>query len=210
MIPIIFFLCLSLCVWANTETSLIRVPNYFNIPADVTAQNRPGIIQLNETTYIIDTHPILKIDSYDIDLCDLKLPYDYSTREKKRVFVKLNNYGNNTFDANDLINVKLCWAATSPFSFSLDHRFLQTRDFFPELTANQLDIYVEIEYYADFYSLEPVDENTVSIKLILSKLPNRWVPIPIELYDYIMYAMDLLILASVGTLYVQLYFRTLA
>lgn len=208
MKPCIIFLSFALGIWANTETSIIRIPNYFNIPTDVTAHNRPGIVQLNETTFVIDAHPILSIDKYSIDKCDLKLPYDYSQKDKKRVFVKLNNFGNNTFDANDLINVKLCWPATSPFSFSLDHRFLQARDLFPKLSTNQLDIYVEIEYQADFYSIEPVLENTVPIKLVLSKLPNQWVPIPIELYDFIVYAMDLLILALMGTLYVQLYFRT--
>lgn len=210
MIPVVLLLYFALGVLANTETSLIRVPNYFNIPVDVTAQNRPGIVQINETTYVIDTHPILRIDNYSIDKCDLMLPYDYSRKETKRVFVKLNNFGNNTFDSNDLINVKLCWAATSPFSFSLDYRFLQTRDLYPELLTNQLDIYVEIEYYSDFYATEPIDEKTVPIKLVLSRLPNKWVPIPIELYDYIMYAIDLIILASVGTQYVQLYFRSLA
>lgn len=190
---------------ANTETCMIRVPYYYNIPWDAHEHNRPGLVQLNQSTYVVDTHPVLSVDAYSLDGCNLQLPYDFATQKTNRVFVKVNNFRNSTFDANDLLNVKLCWPATSPFSFRVDHQFLLTRDLYPESPTNQLDIYVEIKYRADFYAVRPVHESAVPVVLVISKLPNRWMPIPIELYDYVVYAIDLVVLAVSGLHLVQRY-----
>lgn len=207
MILLPYILLFVLGVWANTETCLIRVPNYYTIPIDAAAFNRPGIVRLNQSTYVIETHPVLNIEDYNSRLCSLKLPYDFHNRETSRVFVKINNYNNNTFDANDLINVKLCWPASSPFDFRVDYRFIASKELYPDSPMSQLDIYVEIEYKGDFYAVTLISDTTVPVVLVLSKLPNRWIPIPIELYDYIMYVLDLLILVWTGLPIVQQYLR---
>lgn len=209
MILPILLLFAPLTVWANTETCMFKIPYYYNIPVDTESQNRPGIAQLNESTYVIDSHPILDINNYQLSESSLKLPYDYSSKDRRRLLVKLNNYGNDTFDANDVINVKLCWPATSPFSFQLDHHFILTRELNPEAAINQMDIYVEVIYSADFYAVKPIEETTVPVILAISKLPNRFVPIPIELYDYILYAMDLLIFAVTLLPIAQRYIRSI-
>lgn len=202
-------LLLAACVWANTETYLIRVPNYYNIPIDDTVHNRQGIVQLNQTSYAVDSHPVLDISNYNVSGCGLELPYNYTQHELRRVFVKINNYNNETFDANDLISAKVCWPATSPFDFQIGHRFLQTREMNPDSPVNQLNVYLEIQYGADFYSMSAVDKISVPIQLVISKLPNRWVPIPIELYDFIVYAMDLVLLSWLGSQYVLQYIRSI-
>lgn len=206
ILPFILFIVPQV-VLANTETCLIRVPNYYNIPVDVLNTNREGLLRLNGTTSVIDSHPVLTIGNYNLKGCQVRLPFDYKKKGSQRVYVKVNNYGNDTFNANDLLNVKLCWPATNPISFSLRHRFLSTHELYPEAPINQLDIYVEIEYEGDFYATKPSDEATVPIVLVISKLPNKWVPIPIELNDYLIYAIDLVILCVSGLKLVRLYLQ---
>lgn len=196
-----------LAVLANTETCLIKVPNYYNIPIDVLSTNRNVIQRLNETTSVIDTHPVLNISNYDLRGSQLTLPFDYVKKNSQKVFVKVNNYGNDTFNANDLLNVKLCWPATSPISFTLSHHFISTNELYPEAPISQLDIYVEIAFEGDFYATRPTKETTVPVLLVISKLPNKWIPIPIELYDYLLYAIDLVILCVSGLPLIQLYIQ---
>lgn len=190
-----FFLYLSIAslVLANTETYLLKIPNYYDIPTPQRQYLLNHISKINATTTLIDEYPILDVYNYNLENTELELPYDYVSKTEQKLFVKLNNYQNKTFDSNDLINVKLCWPATYPFDFSLSHEFIRAGEFENTPESNTLDIYVVITYQADFYAVKEVTDQTIKFHLVVSKLPNS-IPIPIELYDFIVYAVDLCIL----------------
>lgn len=196
MLFLVLILSLSVVTWANTEAYGFQVPNYYEIPIH-NPNNSHGseFVFLNETSLLLRNHPILSIDNYSTNTLVLSVPYNFTKSPRQKLYVKLNNYNNNLFDSNDLINVKLCWPATTPINFRLSHRFIQEKEFTGlSQPSNTLDIYVVVDYEADFYALEPVPYTDFEILLVISKLPNK-LPIPIELYDVIAYVIDIMILA---------------
>ncbi|GEQ67750.1 hypothetical protein JCM33374_g1415 [Metschnikowia sp. JCM 33374] len=195
MLVVTFILSWCTLVWANTEAYGFHIPNYYDIPLHMTSDSRDSkLIHLNETAMLIKNHPILTIDNYSTENSVLRVPYNYTSKPLKRLFVKLNNYNNQIYDSNDLINVKLCWPATTPVNFRISHRFIQERQFTGlESQSNSLDIYIVIDFEGDFHAMGPVTSTGFEILLVLSKLPNR-LPIPIELYDYIVYVVDIMVL----------------
>lgn len=199
MIPIaLCIFTLSAFVAANTETFIFPVPNYYNIPAHIEPYTGHTLSAINSTTRVLTDFPILDVYNYNLLQTVVSLPYNFHEKPREQLLVKLNNYGDTTFDANDVINVKLCWPATIPVTFQLDHRFIRASDLGlaeQHLKLNTLDIYVVIDYEADFYAVREVHARTIDFNLVVSKLPNR-IPIPIELYDFIVYVVDVCILLA--------------
>ncbi|ODV66797.1 hypothetical protein HYPBUDRAFT_109017 [Hyphopichia burtonii NRRL Y-1933] len=198
-VAIIFFL-MALVV-ANTETSLFRIPYYYDIPySHLPVAYTPGFIKrLNSSTSLINSYPIgdkLTFSTLSNEQQTISLHYDMVNKPQERLLVKLNNYNNTLFDSNDLINVKLCWPATLPFDFSISHEFIQRYELtgYNELVENTLDIYIVIDYKANFVTCTSNLPDTLRFNLFVNKLPNKLVPIPLELYDYVVYLVDLLIL----------------
>ncbi|KAF8004171.1 hypothetical protein HF325_001619 [Metschnikowia pulcherrima] len=162
------FLILSLCAlaWANTEAYGFQIPNYYDIPLHRSDSFMSNEVKfLNETSLILENHPILTLDSYSIENLVLTIPYDYLSKPKQRLYVRLNNYNNK-------------------------HEFMGL-----ESNTDNLDVYIVIDYQADFYAPKPVTYSDFKIVLAVSRLPNR-LPIPIELYGFIVYLVDLLILVA--------------
>lgn len=176
---------------ANTETYLVRIPNYYDVPKHDQKYLKNRLVQVNSTTFVLEEFPILDVHNYNLTNTLVELPYDYVTKPDQKLLVKLNNYLGLTFDSNDLINVKLCWPATYPFGFDLSHEFIKSSTLLED-NAQSLDIYIVVDIKPDFYAVRPVEQQTVQFSLVISKLPNS-VPIPIELYDYIIYVVDLCI-----------------
>lgn len=181
-------------VRANTETYLLKVPNYYNVPAQIPPYQQNRLEQINSSTWVMLDYPILNATNYDLTNTTIQLPYDYEQKPLSHLLVKLNNYANLTFDSNDLINIKLCWPAIYPFDFQLDHRFIRASEFGEtEPHKNTLDIYIGIHLQADFYAVVPELPTAVEMNLVVSKLPSV-IPIPIELYGVIAYLVDICIL----------------
>lgn len=187
-------LWLVLSVSANTETFSFQIPNYYEIPP----YRKPfsnQLVAINESTLVLSEYPILDISNYDLLKTVVQLPYDFTEKPRQQLLIKLNNYNNSTFDANDVINVKLCWPATTPVNFELEHRFIRAHDLgvaAEQLSDNTLDIYVVVEYHGDFYAVREPVASTIEFNLVIARLPNH-LPIPIELYDVIVYLVDVCI-----------------
>ncbi|KAK6200414.1 uncharacterized protein RJT21DRAFT_121316 [Scheffersomyces amazonensis] len=206
------FHILGLCL-ANTETIVFKVPYYYNIKPhasyyDETIRNN-DIIHLNETHSLIKDYPIQTIKTLDKDKLTKYVIQvdDYSSieRPEKTLLVKINNYGDETFESNDFINVKLCWPTIYPFDFKLDYLFIKPTDLQTHKSEEQnneldkeLDIYIAISYkfFAHSYNPEKYysDHEPLEFHLFINKLANKWIPIPNELYQFLMYFVDLLIL----------------
>ncbi|KAG5421405.1 hypothetical protein I9W82_000495 [Candida metapsilosis] len=126
------------------------------------------------------------------------LPYDSTTQPSKTILVRLNNYNNTLFDGGDLLNVKLCWPATLPFDFRISHEYIKTKELIEEsLDPAQLDLYLRIDY--QFFGVTYDEkflksQGEVKFQLFVNKLPFKLIPIPLELYDFVVYLADLLIL----------------
>lgn len=197
--PILAFLYLAcLLVTANTETFLFQIPNYYDIPSDTRKVVNPQVTAINSSHNALIDHPIFDIHNYNILQSVVSLPYDFTRQERQTLLVKMTNFNNTTFDANDLINVKLCWPATTPVNFELNYIFLRAHDVgLAELGLSEdtLNIYIVVEYEADFYAVREVETSNLEFQLVISKLPNR-IPIPIELYDVILYVVDVCILLA--------------
>lgn len=183
---------------ANTETHLIKIPYHYEIPPSFDTNISTLPVQLNETTKIINQFPI---DSVGNEYANHIIEFEYNSIEKplQTILVKVNNYHNTTFTADDLIFVKVCWPATNPYDIDISHIFTQ------ELNNDSsfLDLYLIIQYqmYAQSFSDEFFTSNEpFSLQLYMTKLPNR-LPIPVELYEIIMYLVNLTILIVAVTPY---------
>lgn len=189
---------------ANTETIVFQVPNYYDIPHHRALYAGKSHLWLNSTTRVWTHYPILNAYNYNLLETIVDVPYDYNTQKEHQVLVKLNNYGDGTFTSNDMINVKVCWPATEPINFDLDHRYIQASDLglAPKgLQLDTLDIYIVVKYQADFYAVNPVPNSHLEFYLVVSRLPSI-IPIPVELYDVIIYVVDVSIVAAVLAPYV--------
>lgn len=185
-------------VMANTEVYMFTVPNYYEIPSGPTQQS-PELALVNATTRHLDIHPVLTIDTYNIEDTVVTLPYDFHGKPQQRLLVKLNNFENSVYSANDLVHTKLCWPATSPFDIRISHGFFKEQDILGTGSAH-LDMYLIIDYTGNFHAVREVSDDSFSFMLVVSKLPNK-LPIPIELYDYIgsMIALIVFISAALPT-----------
>lgn len=177
--------------FANTETHLIKIPYYYEIPPcfDNRISSLPS--RLNDTVSIIDNYPIDSID-YEHQNHEIEVDYDANEKPLNTVLVKVNNYNNRTFDANELIFIKVCWPALSPYDVDISHIF--TNDL--NNSTTYLDLYLIIQYqmYAKSFNQEFFNPNDhFKFQLYMTKLPNK-LPIPLELYGIIMYLVDLSIL----------------
>lgn len=200
------FLALALIgrILANTEVHLIKVPNYYNVPVSVDNRLESSVMRLNDSSLLLLHHPIVSIESSSSADSKVVIPYDFLLKPRQRLYVKINNYENSTYNANDLLHVKFCWPATTPISFNIDHEFLKNKEVYPKTPPlpislpNQLEIYLVIDMEADFYAVSQITDKNFSAVLSIAKLPNSTIPIPLELYDFILYSMDLMILAIVA------------
>lgn len=206
IIWIISYIFYAQIVLANTETYNFQIPYYYDIPSSSSSNNNNIIIhKLNDSTTLIEGYPIL--DKYDYTplinqlnsniTSIINLDYDTTNKPSKQLLIKLNN---NKLSSNDLINVKLCWPSILPFNFDINHEFIKKSSLINNIPKNNdtLDIYLIINYKADFITsnlkLFTKINDHVYFNLFIIKLPNNFLPIPIELYDYIIYIIDLLII----------------
>lgn len=207
---LIQFLLLVRFVVGNTESFLLSVPYYFDINShpqllsEDDALNR-HIATLNASHSLLENYPIELIETRHNGLNVSNIiairDYDSFSKPKKQLLVKLNNYGDTSFASRDLLYVKLCWPATFAFDFRVSHRFIAARDFLELGQAGDedvLDMYVVVEYEfigetsdASRYLSE---NDEVVFQLYVTKLPARWLPIPIELYGFVVYFVDVTIL----------------
>lgn len=193
----VFLALLLLCAsqaLANTETIVFKVPKFYEVPPCLLSFLPALLREVNASTLLLTEYPIQNIRDYSLENTLISVPYDFVNKPQRTLFVKLNNYGDNTFDSNDLINVKVCWPATFPIDFSLDQVYIKASEF-DEVENDTFDIYIRIDLQGDFYAVKEVEEDAVNFNLVISKLPGP-IPIPIELYEFIMYLVDLLILLA--------------
>lgn len=188
------FLLWATQILANTETIVFSVPNLYEVPSCLRQYLRSSIREVNASTLLLTDYPIQSIRDYSLKESLVSIPYDFVEKPQKTLFVKLNNHENKAFDSNDLINVKLCWPATFPIDFALDHVYIKASEF-DNVEIDTYDIYIKIDLQGDFYAVREVEDATVDFKLVISRLP-RLLPIPIELLEFIMYLTDILILLA--------------
>lgn len=189
---------------ANTETYLLRIPYHFDIPAFPSPPyffERPHVAShFNESLAVILDFPILTKDNFWRAVVDktVVLPYNTAQPRQNRLLVKLNNYYNTTLQSNDLVSIKVCWPATLPYNFRLSHAYHRLLEVQKSVDGpDSFDIYVVVDYEADFATFDASKytstDDTVSFDLNINKLPLSCLPIPLELYDYILYAVGLVI-----------------
>lgn len=186
---ILVLLLLLGCVRANTETHLISIPKYYNIP-DYQPPNveLAGINVVNDSHYIVYDYPIQDKNTFT-NSEDTIIMDPIKDGDSKNLLVKINNY-NQSLSPQDLLFIKLCWPAMYPVDFDLSHDFYHSNSFNKDL--NSFDIYLQIKVTGNFKSLN-VNETQVKFKLVIERLPN-WLPIPLEVYDTIVYLVDIAII----------------
>jgi hypothetical protein len=174
---------------------MVRIPYYYEIPPSFNNSIDYNPRRLNSTHSILNNYPLDSIEkTYDSHVIDVV--YNSIDKPTETLLVRINNYNNTSFAANDMVNIKVCWPATTPIGFDLTHLFSSE---FDEDKA-YLGLYVAITYKMDAASY---DERNFSLKehikfqLYLTKLPNKWLPIPLELYDIITYLVDISIVIGV-------------
>ncbi|KAI5968612.1 hypothetical protein KGF57_000101, partial [Candida theae] len=188
------------------------IPQHYDIPSHRKSIHQVEEIQrtwhhINSSLDVLLDYPITTINdelkSKVIRRSNVvSLPYDSVAKSSKTILVRLNNYNDTLFDSGDLLNVKLCWPATHPYDFKLSHEYIKTKELTSDealaVDPTQLDLYIRIDYqffgisYNDEKFLSTQDE--VKFQLYVNKLPVKLIPIPLELYDFVVYLVDLLIL----------------
>lgn len=203
LFAVLCFICiLPHLAIANTETYLLQIPHYFDIPVhpepiDAHHLQSRDVRTINDTHSVILDFPIQSNHINESIYNRVSLPYDAIHKVPKKLLVKLTNYEDEIFTSDDLIYVKLCWPATSPIDFRLSHAFHRMSDVVYDYTIDTFDVYLEVELSSDFHTYNSQiakSFNTVDFQLYITKLPLKWLPVPIELYDYIVYVVDIVIL----------------
>ncbi|KGR10790.1 hypothetical protein MG5_02743 [Candida albicans P57072] len=195
----VLLLFVSICM-ANTETCLVRVPEYYNIvphPSSISRDARFSreLHRLNTTHTVLLDYPIGSIDDQDMSNI-ITVTYDTVAQPRSTLLVRVNNYGDNTFTNGDMLNIKLCWPATMPYDFSIDHVYMHSNELV-ESVEDEFDLYVAVTYEFHAFSYDNgrflQEETALSFQLYVNKLPSRFLPIPLELYDTIVYLVDITI-----------------
>lgn len=163
-------------VLANTETINIKIPYYYDIPPP-TALQHPWS---NTTHTVIHQFPVGTIKT---TTNAGPLPVTLST---PTTLIHINNY-DDTFSANDIINVKFCWPATSPYKINLDHIYSSEWVEKTDPHTNRVDLFVRIAIEPEGYSNLGLDPEPLEANIYVSKVPSSLVPIPIELYYLLPY-----------------------
>lgn len=193
---------LPFLVTANTETYLLQVPHYFSIPSHPNAINphdlhHRSVHTLNKTHSVLLDFPIRNIPPSDNISNTVSLVYNPLLHPPQKLLVRLNNYHDETFKSDDLLYIKICWPAITPVDFRIDHSFYKLSDLRLEHTEDPFDIYLEVEISSDIhtYSTQYYDSiEEIQFQLYITKMPCKWIPVPLELYAYIVYMVDLSIL----------------
>lgn len=196
LVTVLFSLCTI--VAANTETYLLKIPHHFSIPHCPSKQVgvSPNFYHVNESHAILLDYPIGTIETNK--MFNNVLEWNYNTIEKpiQNILVRINNYNDTTFESNDLLFVKLCWPATSPLSFEISHEYHKLSNFMSTEHVDSFDLYLKISIGASFHLIHPSMLNEVQrykFLLDITKVPHKLLPVPVELYSYIFYALDLTI-----------------
>lgn len=181
----------------NTETYLLRVPKYFSInPHSAHLQEDSiDIINVNSTHQLLLDYPIDTPQKQHHGKHQLTLYQDDGPVAEKMLYVKVNNYGDEVFQAKDFLYVKLCWPATSPYEFKISHEFQKLSEIHKQQKQDSFDLYFVISYKPNFVTYDDKfrsDVKDLTFHLYISKLPSSWLPIPLELYDYATYLAALL------------------
>ncbi|CAX42816.1 conserved hypothetical protein [Candida dubliniensis CD36] len=195
----VLLLLVSICM-ANTETYLVRVPEYYNIvshssPIPRETRFSRQLHRLNTTHTVLLDYPIGTIDDQDMSNT-ITLTYNTVSQPRSTLLVRVNNYGDNTFTNGDMLNIKLCWPATKPYDFDIGHVYMHSNELV-ESVEDSFDLYVAIRYKFHAFSYDNErflqQETALSFQLYVNKLPSRILPIPLELYDTIVYLVDITI-----------------
>ncbi|KAI3403983.2 hypothetical protein KGF56_003250 [Candida oxycetoniae] len=227
----LFLFYLSICL-ANTETYLLSIPHYYNIPKPtnrITSGYPRDIQHLNTTHSVLLQYHIGSIrdqipfahNKYTISNTNantIVIPYDTTLPVQKTLLVKINNYSDSIIESNDLLFIKLCWPATSAYDFRLSHEYIKTNELLGidreskslgidreskslgdnDIESKDLDLYLRIDYqfFGVTYNRDKFlhSEDELKFQLYINKLPLNWLPIPLELYDLIIYLVDIFII----------------
>ena len=172
---------------ANTETCLVRVPEYYNIvlhpsPISRDARFSRELHRLNTTHTVLLDYPIGSIDDQDMSNI-ITVTYDTVAQPRSTLLVRVNNYGDNTFTNGDMLNIKLCWPATMPYDLSIDHVYMHSNELV-ESVEDEFDLYVAVTYEFHAFSYDNgrflQEETALSFQLYVNKLPSRFLPIPLS------------------------------
>lgn len=202
MFWLILFWLISLCL-GNTETYLFKIPQYYDIvshPTVIATNDKftRHVHYLNDTHRLILDYPIQTIDNIDISNI-VKLNYDTVSQLPSTLLVRINNYGNALISNEDLLNIKLCWPATTPYDFQISHGYFHSNEISEELEDN-LELYLIINYQFHAYTYDETkylnSNDELEFQLYINKIPNKYLPIPLELYDFIVYLVDITIFLS--------------
>lgn len=178
-------------VICNTEPYILQVPKYYEVPG-CTKQWPSQHVYITEKHSIVNDFPILNVSTINqIPSITIQPSQPFDKIDHGSVLVKLNNYYNSTYDSNDILFIKVCWPAIFPVGFNIKHEFLA-------IESNEVDIYLNITYSFDYNTILELVE-LIEFNLIIEKLPRK-IPIPIEVYDVILYQMDIVIM-FIGGLY---------
>lgn len=209
MFWLVLLYIIPICL-ANTETYLLKIPQYYDIPSHSEPIRQIDQIErtwrhINSSLSVLLDYPIVSINDELVSNLNqsnvVSLPYDSVVQLSKTILVRLNNYNDTSLNNEDLLNIKLCWPTTLPFTFRISHEYIKTKELLSDeglSNSNQLDLYLRIDYqffgvtYNDEKFLKSQDE--VKFQLFVNKLPFKLVPIPLELYSFVVYLVDLLIL----------------
>lgn len=194
MVRYLMVLLLATIAMANTETYMIRVPKYFDIPNHQSGFESVNIHPINETHKYIEHFPIVDKSNYLNAIPTIEINDPFHDKQHNTLLIKLNNYLNSTYDSNDILFVKLCWPAIYPVHFQLDHQFIHTNELIKG--QNSFDMYLQVDMKWDFKTYHHDYETVpgVKFKLVVEKLPNQWIPVPLEVYDIIVYLVDMVII----------------
>lgn len=181
-------MCLAAVVSANTETLLIPIPHYYNIPAHPAGYGH-GLgspvhpVRLNETHSLLEDYPIGdKFKQVSVSRSSVRGLYEDSNALKQTLLVKLNNYNDTAFSSDDTLYVKLCWPATEPFDVGLSYQFVHDE------SVEEMDLYLVIDYKSEAHNYNKNDKlESFSFNLHINNSPY-------DLVDLIVYLVDLLII----------------
>jgi len=186
---------------------MVRVPYYYEIPPSFNNSIDYAPTRLNSTYSVLNNYPLDSIEkTYEPHVVDVV--YNSVDKPTETLLVRINNYNNTSFTPTDIISIKVCWPATTPVGFDLTHLF--TNEFDDDKTY--LGLYVAVSYKMDAASYDDKYFSTnehIKFQLYLTKLPNKWLPIPLELYDTITYLVDIsiVIVAVVAPYLYKAFFR---